>query len=372
MREKTVVRKILDTPEILSFIILNTESPSSELKIRTLEILASVLKDCQDNQNYEFSTINSLVPYLSVEKYRNSFINMTINSLCGDNSKFELLSNLFGVFRFDQKIRQESWTYLIDEKVIKWLFDSEKEFTSNFSKQKHQFSVLDPFKEFLGNECLYISYKSKIFPEKTNFKKKMVFDDTKGLMDLLDISRNISIEQTIRQSSLDQLIVYIIQHSGSSVLKKFIEQNFNQCLLDFLRFGNSKTFYEVFNKYCSARDELVDVHRNYLTRLAALVSAMFMAPVFNPAAKVEVVEYLLSDKIMNQFLKNVILLITNLDRETRYQGFFLANLILLGNTKVGHYLQKGTKICKGKISKNVGMKAVKSDESPLPFGVMNS
>jgi hypothetical protein len=51
MREKMAIRKILETPEILSFIILNTESPSSELKIRTLEILASVLKDCQDTQS---------------------------------------------------------------------------------------------------------------------------------------------------------------------------------------------------------------------------------------------------------------------------------------------------------------------------------
>ena len=185
MREKIAVRKILDTPEILAFIILSTESQSSELKIRSLEILASVLKDYSDTQQFDFSNINSLVSYLSVEKYKNSFINMTMNSLCGENANFELLNNLFGVFRLDPRTREESWTYLIDEKVIQWLFDSEKEFTSNFNKQKHQFSVLDPFKEFLGDDGLYISYKSKIFPEMNNFvKKKMVFDDTKGLMDL--------------------------------------------------------------------------------------------------------------------------------------------------------------------------------------------
>ena len=113
-----------------------------------------------------------------------------------------------------------------------------------------------------------------------------------------------------------------MHHSGSTVIRKFIEQNFDKCLTDFLRFGNSRTFYEIFSSHNTNQEEIVAAHRSYLTRLAALIRCMVMAPVFNNDLKVEIVNYLLSEKIINNFLKNVVLLMTNLHKETRYQGLF--------------------------------------------------
>ena len=301
-----------------------------------------MLKDNTDDEELDYSNIHYLLNYLAPERYSNSLVNMVINTINGKDAKFELINNLYGVFRRDEKIRRESWYFLINEKIIEWLFDTEKELCTAFGKIKDDCTLTDPFKDFL-NENDEITYKSSILPDMKNpiSKKNISFEDPIGMKDLLDISKNTNIDNTIRQSSLDQLIVYIVQHSGSAIVKKFIEQNFDRCLNDFLRFGSSKTFYEIFSTNTKKHEELVEGHRSYLTRLAAMVSCMFMAPVFNSELRVEIVNYLFSAKIVNQFLKNIVLLMTNLHKETRYQGFFLANLIFLGNIKINHYLGKG-------------------------------
>ena len=111
-------------------------------------------------------------------------------------------------------------------------------------------------------------YKSKIFPDKNQHstlaqKKSLSTDDQKGLNDLFQISRNKNIELAVRQSALEQMVVYMHQHSGSIVVKKFIESSFNHIISDFLKLGNSKTLYDE-NKYYNCRPaELVEVHRNF-------------------------------------------------------------------------------------------------------------
>lgn len=374
MRERIAIKKMFDTQEVVSFIVLNIDDKTKELKSRSLELLTTILKDHRDDQNLDYSNIHYLLNYLAPERYTNSLVNMVINTINGEDAKFELINNLYGVFRKDEKIRKESWCFLINEKIIEWLFDTEKELHESFGKIKDDYTLTDPFKDFMDDSD-EITYKSSIFPDMTNSisRKNITFEDPIGMKDLLDISRNTNIENAIRQSSLDQLIVYIVQHSGSAIVKKFIEQNFDKCLNDFLRFGSSKTFYEIFNNSTRKHDELVEAHRSYLTRLAAMISCMFMAPVFNSELRVEIVNYLFSSKIVNQFLKNVVLLMTNLHKETRYQGFFLANLIFLGNVKINYFLCKGIKLCKST------PKAVETNteekiriEEPFPFNSLST
>lgn len=137
---------------------------------------------------FEYSNIHYLLNYLNPEKYKNSFVNMTLNTLNGQDPKIELISNILGVFRQDQKIRQESWSFLINEKVIEWLFDTQKEFNSAFGKVKDEYYITDPFKEFMNDKLTEITYKSQIFPEINNqtqfMKKKMTFEDPQGMNDL--------------------------------------------------------------------------------------------------------------------------------------------------------------------------------------------